>query len=254
MDVRGERECKSCGTRWSYFETSSVECPECGSLRSVGVGERATQTDAGGELDLTEARTAAADDFGDALPLAVDACREYCRSRGFVAGGDLLDLDDTYLAAQELRYAASALADRSTLRSSVRGLPAVNRALGDAMGVSEDEERYVLELVDGADSGERPDPADVPGSLRAARGLGYAAAVRAYSTDLRKLSDGRPPDPEGGLLERLGDHVKRARALDGDLPAADSERLVLAARDIADALRGNESAVERAREHLDRLE
>ncbi|WP_232685964.1 DUF7117 family protein [Halobacterium zhouii] len=233
MDVRGERECKSCGARWSYFETGSVECPECGSLRSVGVGERATQTDAGGELDLTEARNEGADELEAALSLAVDACREYCRSRGFVAGGELLDLDDTYLAAQELRYAGS--------------------ALGDAMRVSEDEERYALALLNGADAGERPPPEDVPESLRSARGLGYAAAIRAYRADVREFCDGQPPDPERGLLERLRDHAKRVRALDGDVPAADSERLVLAARDIADALRGDETAVERAREHLDQL-
>ena len=233
MDVRGERECKSCGARWSYYETGSVECPACGGIRSVGVGERAAQTDAGAELDLSEARSAAATRLEDALPLAVDACRAYCRSRGFVAGGELLDLDDTYLTAQELRYAAS--------------------ALGDAMRVSEDEERYVLALLNGADSGERPAPADVSESLRAARGLGYAAAIRAYRADLREFCDGQPPEPERGLLERLRDHAKRVRALDGDVPPADSERLVLAARELADALRDDETAVERARTHLDRL-
>ena len=233
MDVRGERECKACGARWSYFETGSVECPECGSMRSVGVGERATQTDGAAELDLTAARNAAVDDLRGALEPAVDACREYCRSRGFVAGGDLLDLDDTYLAAQELRRAAV--------------------FLGDAMRVGEDETRYLLALLNGADRGERPEPADVPESMRAARGLAYAAAVRAYRSDVRAYCDGDPPEPERGLLERLRDHAKRVRALDGDVSPEDGERLVLAARAVGDAIRGDETAIEEARAHLDRL-
>jgi DNA-directed RNA polymerase subunit RPC12/RpoP len=40
MKIRGERECKDCGARWSYYETGSVSCPECGSRRSVGVDDR----------------------------------------------------------------------------------------------------------------------------------------------------------------------------------------------------------------------
>jgi DNA-directed RNA polymerase subunit RPC12/RpoP len=31
MKIRGERECTDCGTRWSYYDTASVECPQCGS-------------------------------------------------------------------------------------------------------------------------------------------------------------------------------------------------------------------------------
>lgn len=233
MDVRGERECKACGTRWSYFETGSVECPDCGSVRSVGVGERAQQTDGAANLDLSDARSAAVDDLRGALDPAVDTCREYVRSRGFVAGGELLDLDDTYLAAQELRRAAV--------------------FLGDAMRVGEDETRYLLTLLNGADRGERPDPDDVPESLQVARGLAYAAAVNAYRSDLRAHCDDAVPEPERGLLERLRDHVKRVKALDGDVAPEDSERLVLAARAIGDSLRGDDGGVERARTHLDRL-
>ncbi|AHG04280.1 hypothetical protein HALDL1_12260 [Halobacterium sp. DL1] len=233
MDVRGERECKACGARWSYFETGSVECPECGSMRSVGVGERATQTDGRAELDLTDARNAAVDDLRGALDPAVDACREYVRSRGFIAGGELLDLDDTYLGAQELRRAAV--------------------FVGGAMRVDEAETRYLLALLNGADSGERPKPADVPESMRAARGLAYAAAVGAYRVDIRAYCDDAVPDPERGLLDRLRDHVKRVKALDGDVNPEDSERLVLAARAIGDSLSGDDSGVERARTHLDRL-
>jgi len=234
MDVRGERECKSCGTRWSYFETGSVECPSCGSLRSVGVGERKTHTDAAGELDLTGARRAGADDVLDALEPAKEACREYCQSRGFVSGGDLLDLDDTYLAAQELRRAAV--------------------LLGGKLRVGDDEQRYVLALLNGADDGERPEPGEVPASLRAARGLAAAAAVDAYRTDLREFCGGEVPAPERDLLERAREHGRRLKALDGDVDPEDSERLVAAVRAIADSLRGDESGVERARTRLTALE
>ncbi|WP_232702386.1 DUF7117 family protein [Halobacterium wangiae] len=233
MDVRGERECKACGTRWSYFETGSVECPECGSVRSVGRGERAKQTDGREELDLSAARNAAVDDLRGALEPAVEACREYVRSRGFVAGGELLDLDDTYLAAQELRRAAA--------------------TFGNAMRVGEEETRYLLALLNGADRGERPDPADVPASMQWVRGLAYAAAVSAYRADVRAYFDDEVPEPERRLLERLRDHVKRVKALDGDVDPEDSERLVLAARAIGDSVRGDDGGVERARTYLDRL-
>ena len=233
MDVRGERECKSCETRWSYYETGSVECPSCGSLRSVGVGERKTHTDAAGELDLSEARQAGADDVLDALEPAKEACREYCQSRGFVSGGSLLDLDDTYLAAQELRRVAL--------------------LLGGKLRVGDDERRYVLALLNGAADGERPAPDEVPQSLWAARGLAAAAAVDAYRTDLREHCDGELPAPERGLAERVREHSRRLEALDGAVEPADSERLVAAVRAVGDAIRGDESGVERARTRLDAL-
>jgi hypothetical protein len=61
------------------------------------------------------------------------------------------------------------------------------------------------------------------------------------------------PEPERALLERVREHVRRVKALDGDVAPADSERLVLAARGIADSLRGDEAALEQARTHLDAL-
>jgi len=233
MDVRGERECKSCGTRWSYFETGSVECPSCGSIRSVGVGDRELHTDAGGDLDLTDARRAGADDVLDALEPAKEACREYCQSRGFVAAGELLDLDDTYLAAQELRRAAVLLAGK--------------------LRVGDEEQRYVLALLNGADDGERPAPEDVPETMWAARGLAYASSVDAYRAAVREHADGSVPEPESGLLERVREHGKRVQALDGEVEPEDSERLVAAVRAVADSLRGDDSGVERARTRLDAL-
>jgi len=234
MDVRGERECKACGRRWSYYETGSVECPDCGSVRSVGVGERHTHTDGSAELDLSAAKRAAADgDLRGALVPAADACREYCQSRGFVSGGDLLELGDTYLAAQELRHAAV--------------------LLGDALRPDDDAEEYVLELLTGAEDGDRPAPEHVPASLAAARGLGYAAAVDHYRADVRTYCGGEVPEPERGLLATLRDHAKRVEALDGDVAAEDSERLVEAARAIRESLDGDDSGVKRARARLDAL-
>lgn len=239
MDVRGERECKDCGARWSYYETGSVTCPECGSVRSVGTDdERKRHTDLGADLDLGDARTHAANDrLREAADAAESAAREYVRRRGFVSGGDLRDLDDTYLAATELRHAAS--------------------ELGRALDVSEDAEYYFIGLLRGAEDGERPARRDVPESYVAVRGLGYATAVRAYRREVREWYDAGDVDrPHArSLLERLGDHVKRVRALDGDVPLDDSERLVEAARDAAAYLRsGDENVYERARTRLENLE
>ncbi|GGL53056.1 DUF7117 family protein [Halocalculus aciditolerans] len=246
MEVRGRRECKACGAEWSYFETGSVECPECGSVVSVGVGERREHTDHAADLDLGEVlaargerdvRAGSADgerggDIVLAAEAAEEAARAYLRERGFVRGGELLDLDDTYLAAAELRFVAGTLARRTD--------------------VSEGEEAYFESLVSAAADGERPDASEVPDSLRDSRGLGYANAVRDYRQELREWGE----ETGRGLrdvLESLGDHVKRVRALDGDVGVEESEALVSAARAAADAARGDESGVERARDALSAL-
>ncbi|MFB6125274.1 MAG: TFIIB-type zinc ribbon-containing protein [Halanaeroarchaeum sp.] len=230
MEIRGERECRDCGARWSYYETGAVTCPECGSVRSRGVGDRKRHTDAAVDLDLTEARSAADRSLEAAAETAVDACREYLRQRGFVAGGDLLSLDDTYLAAQELLHAAT--------------------LLGAQLSVAEDEKRYLLVLLRGADVGDRPAADDVPESIRAARGLGTATAVRDYRDEVRAwLED----DPGDVVLETIGDHVTRVKALDGEVDPADADHLVAAARAYGEYCRGDEEALEAARDALDHL-
>lgn len=245
MKVRGERECRACGTRWSYYETGSVECPSCGSLRSVGVAERKQHTDGGGDLDLSGARRAAGDEpVRSAASVAEDECRDYLTARGFVSGGDLLDLDDVYVAAQELKHAASIVASR--------------------LSVDDEIERYLLTLVRGAADGERPAADEIPREVRSARGLGAAAAVRAYLDDVRAyLDDVRAyvddpdtdtPDDALRFVERLRDHEKRVQALDGDVPPETADRLVDAANAVGAYVRdGSDDAQERAVAALEEL-
>ena len=272
MKVRGERECQSCGTRWSYYETGSVACPSCGDLRSVGVDDRTAHTDAPVTLDLAAHR----ERFGDApgtVPrsgadeLKTDL-REYCRKRGFIRGGRLAPLGGTYLAARELLEAVDCF---ERLRDPT-----------DA------DREYLLALLAGADDGERP-PADaVPTALREARGMAAVRAVEAYRSDaldfLDELEDGAERsgdepieaerhDAEGDdsqpvvvdgadpgsrvapardAFERLRDRVARVDALGGDVPPAAADALVEAADALGEYVRtGDEAALEAANGLLD---
>ena len=236
MDVRGERECQDCGAEWSYYETGSVECPECGSMRSVGIGERRTHTDRPVELDLSAAKEAVAErPVREAAEPAADAAMDYVRARGFIDKGELRPLDETYLAAHEVRHVAS--------------------MLGRSLSVADDEEYYFIRLLDGAESGDRPPAEDVPDSLRAARGLATAAAVRAYREDLRTwLADRETVAAVTELVGSLETHVRRIRALDGDVPPAEADRLAAAADALGAYLRtDDERELEQARTLLDRL-
>jgi hypothetical protein len=238
MEIRGERECQDCGARWSYYETGSVNCPECGSVHSVGVeAERRLHTDTAGDRDVTAAREAAAErPLREAAAVAAECVAGYVRRRGFVSGGDLRDLDDAYLVAVELRYAAS--------------------ALERAVDPGDDAALYFVRLLRAADGDEeRPGPDEVPGALREARGLGYASAVRAYRRDVSAWVDRNDaPAGAGDALETLGEHVKRVQALDGDVDPRDAERLVRAAREVgAFARDGDEAALAAARDRLARL-
>jgi uncharacterized Zn finger protein (UPF0148 family) len=238
MKVRGERECKDCGTRWSYYETGTVACPACESLRSVGVDDdRRLHTDAPAELDLTEAREAVDDSLREAADRAAELAREYVRKRGFVDAGELAALDDRYLAATELRHAAG--------------------TIGRRMDPDDDEEWYFLALLRGADADEpdRPAPDEVPASMRGVRGLAYANAVREYRREMADWLDEQGGESrDRSVLETLGSHVKRVRALDGEVDPDDAEWLAAAARDAGRYLReGDDEALASARERLDRL-
>ncbi|WP_336359500.1 DUF7117 family protein [Haladaptatus sp. ZSTT2] len=236
MKIRGERECKQCGTQWSYYETGGVECPACGSLESVGVSEAKQHTATPDALDLTEARDLASrDDLRAAARTAKDACRRYVHRYGFISGGDLLELSSTYLAAVELRHVAD--------------------IVGRAMSLTDPEEFYFVSLLRGADTGERPDPSDVPASLADARGLAYAEAVMAYRRDLDTYLDDHPDQPARQVLASLTEHVKRVRALEGDIEPTEAERLVSIAQELGTYLRdGDESALATAQSRLASIE
>jgi uncharacterized Zn finger protein (UPF0148 family) len=233
MKVRGRRECQDCGCRWSYYETGSVACPECESLRSVGVDEdRTLHTDASATLDLTPYRTAVAD---DTLSQVVDDCkrdlRAYVRRRGFVDGGTLQPLDDTVVAASELLQVIDQFDRR--------------RSPSDAAHT------YLLALLRDADRGKRPGPGSVPDGLAAARGLGDANAVDAYRRDLLEWRDDHPDDAARRTLGTLRERCKRVEALQGDVPPAEAESLVRAAREVGTYLiDDDESSLVRAQDRL----
>jgi hypothetical protein len=248
MRVRGERECRDCGTRWSYYETGAIECPDCGSVRSLGVDEqRQLHTTGPASLDLTEVREAVDDQhLAEVVAAAKERCRAYLRQDGFVRGGDLLALDDVHLAARELVHVADLVGRDRTL--------------------DDDAEWYLLALLRGADAGERPAPEEVPDDLRIARGLAAAEGVRTYRRELLEWLDEHPHPEAREPAGRLDQHGKRVEALQGDVPPREAEQLVAVARDLQRYLRDDDpqasdataasgaDALATASERLDRLD
>ena len=232
MKIRGRRECRSCGARWSYYETGTVTCPECGSLHSRGLGERAEHTAGPATLDLSPARAALdAESLDRVAGRAADAAAEYVRRAGFVHAGELQPLGETYLAAAELRR--------------------VGTTLSRSMRVADPDRLYFLSLLGEAEDGKRPPPGKVPDGLWGDRGLAVAAATNAYLSDLGRVL----PEPGPALvavLSALRARRKRLEALDGDVDPVEAERLVRACRDVGTAVQeDDETALARARERLD---
>ncbi|MFC6721255.1 DUF7117 family protein [Halobacteriaceae archaeon SHR40] len=232
MDIRGERECADCGQRWSYYETGEISCPECGSTQSVGVGERKTHTAGTASLDLTAIKGAIDDEPLEMLAeQASDQCRAYIKTVGFIHADELQPLSEEYLAACELRR--------------------VGATLSRVMQIDDSEELYFLELLRGADTGDRPGPDAVPAGLHPERGLAVAAATNAYLSDLRQFLDDREQSVDS-VLSAITAHRKRVEALDGDVDPREAEQLVRAIRDLGTYLReDDETALARALDRLD---
>ena len=237
MKIRGTRECQSCGTTWSYYETASPNCPSCGSIRSVGLDEtRQEHTDGPAELDLDGIRSRLGDESVEAVADELKTwLRGYIRERGFISGGELQPLDSRYLAANELLHATDQVA-----RSHQS---------------TEAEQLFVFALIDATDASEWPPDAELPPSLSASRGLAVAEAVEAYRRELRTWLD-EHPDPEArSTLGSLREQTKRAEALQGDIPQGTATGLVAAARGIGQYLRtGDETAQVSAHDRLRRLD
>ncbi|WP_435154703.1 DUF7117 family protein [Haladaptatus sp. DFWS20] len=234
MKVRGTRECQNCGTQWSYYETGSIACPNCESMQSVGLeDDRVKHTDSAVTLDLTKVRGAVDEEpLREIAALAKDAAREYVRKRGFIKGGKLQPLDDTYLMAQELRHVAD--------------------VISRTLEITDDEELYFFSLLREADEGERLATADVPQSMYDVRGLADAESLHDYHQEMGDWVREHDLTREGrNTLEMLGEHVRRARALEGGLDIDTVDALVEAARDLACYLReDDENALDSARETL----
>lgn len=244
MKVRGERECQSCRTRWSYYETGEVTCPDCGSPQSVSTNDdRRHHTDAPATLDLSRYRTALADDE-DVTAFATDLqkdCRAYLRRRGFINAGTLRPLDDEYLTVLEL---LTAVTDYSRDR----------RVGADySAGDTDAADRYIVTLLTTLDGGERPVPEEVPAPFAATRGLAYVTAVDDYRDEVSTYLDDDPDPPGRRVLGRIRDHVKRIEALDGAVEPDEVERLVRACNDLQRYLAGDETALASAEDRLDSL-
>jgi uncharacterized Zn finger protein (UPF0148 family) len=231
MEIRGQRECSACGARWSYYETGEIACPDCGSIRSVGIDDPTEHTAGTATLDLTPVRADIDDrEVRTLADRAAERTRDYLRTVGFVHAGSLQPLDDTYLAASELRRVAT--------------------TLGRVMQIEDGERLYFYELLRGADGGDRPGPDDVPETLSPERGLAVAASVEGYLRDLRRTIDERDGDVDT-VLSGVTARRKRIEALDGDVDPAEAERLVRTVRDLSAYLReDDEAALARGLERL----
>jgi len=237
MKIRGTRECQSCGSTWSYYETGTPNCPSCGSLRSVGLDEtRQEHTDTSADLEIAGIRQRLGDESIAAVSDELKTrLRSYIRKRGFISGGELQPLDSRYLAASELLHVVDLVARRRQ--------------------PTEAEQLFVFALLEAAETGEWPPDEEIPQSLAAARGLAVAETLEAYRGELRTWLEEHPDPDVRSTLGLLRDQSKRAEALQGDIPLGTATGLVSAARGIGQYLRtDDEAALAAAQDRLQRLD
>jgi len=263
MEIRGQRLCQACHTEWSYYETGSVACPHCGSLRSVGRdAERRLHTDTPAALPLATFRGRIAEEsvaaYADDLKSVL---REYTRKRGFINGGELKPLDDRYLTARTLLHTVDILARRQTQTADAElYLVSLYETLADDAAV--DTNNTSDTTVDDTDTNMTDTDGDglalaaaqVPSDLRAAWGVAVADAVAAYCSDLRTWLDATPDEAAATTLSQLRDHVNRLNALHGDVEPAVAADLVVSTRAVGRYLRtGDDASLTAARDRLTRL-
>jgi len=278
MKIRGQRVCQACATEWSYYETGSVACPNCGSLRSVGRDDdRQLHTDTPAALSLAQFQAQiAAEPVAEYAADLKAVLREYTRKRGFINGGELQPLDDRYLTARTLLHTVDILARRHepTTDAELYLLSLYETLTDDGAGAASDvaDAETAVNDVDGGDNGatavdaetagtdadNATDPeltaAQVPSELREAWGLAAADAVDAYCSDLRTWLDATPDAAAATTLSQLRDHVNRLNALQGDVEPAVATDVVESARAVGRYLRtGDDDALTAARDRLRRL-
>lgn len=276
MEIRGQRLCQACSTEWSYYETGSVACPSCGSLRSVGRDdERQLHTDTPTTLPLATFRARIAEEpvtsYADDLKSEL---REYTRKRGFINGGELQPLDDRYLTARTLLHTVDMLARRQDVSPAAElyllslyetltddtadnnsAAESTTTTTADIPAGDSDADTIGSDRLDStADS--NPDElelaaATVPSDLRAAWGGAAAEAVDDYCRDLRTWLDATPDAAAATTLSQLRDHVNRLDALQGDVDPAVAAGLVVSARAVGRYLRvGDDESLTAARDRL----
>jgi len=259
MKIRGQRVCQACRTEWSYYETGSVACPRCGSLRSVGRDEeRQLHTDTPAALPLTTFRSRIAEE--SVATYAADLksmLREYTRKRGFINGGELQPLDDRYLTARTLLHTVDILARRQAPTSDAElYLLSIYQTLADDAAVEAVDTGDTIVDHSGSDTTDTLElaAAQVPSDLRAAWGLAVADAVAVYCSDLRTWLDATPDEAAATTLSQLRDHVNRLNALQGDVEPAVAADLVASTRAVGQYLRTDDkAALTAARDRLTRL-
>jgi uncharacterized Zn finger protein (UPF0148 family) len=263
MEIRGNRRCRSCGTEWSYYETGAVACPSCGSFTSVGTDdERRQHTDTPSTLQLEAFADRIADEPLDQYAADLQSTlRSYSRKRGFINGGELRDLDDTYLAARELIHVTDILRrSQSPTEAELLYLVAVFNSLSADQATEtpltsvQTHESIPAQTPESTPTVEWPPQEGVPPSLEAARGLAVTESCEAYRRDLRTWLEETPDTEAIRTLGLLREQCKRAAALQGEIDPAHAADLLASAREIGRFLREDDSdALASARDRLDQL-